>query len=73
MVTHNWDNLFSHLVAATLASAMGYVTYEHVLRILAKPHGVQESVEFKGFDRFLMVFLGFSHAFRGFSSSGAGF
>ena len=28
MVTHNWDNLFSHLVAAIVAAALGHYTFE---------------------------------------------
>ena len=57
MVTHNWDNLFSHLVAATLASAMGQVTYESVLRLMAKPCGIQESLDSELSEGVLKAFL----------------
>lgn len=42
MVTHNWDNLFSHLAASTLASALNFFTFDNVLKMLATPTGIQE-------------------------------
>ncbi|CAE7250019.1 unnamed protein product [Symbiodinium sp. CCMP2592] len=41
MITHNWDNLFSHLVAATVAAALGHCTFEKVLRVMENPRGIQ--------------------------------
>lgn len=42
MVTHNWDNLFSHLAASTLASALNFFTFDNILKMLATPGGIQE-------------------------------
>lgn len=41
MITHNWDNLFAHLVAATVAAALGHCTFEKVLRVMENPRGIQ--------------------------------
>lgn len=42
MVTHNWSNTFSHLVAAVLADAMGKSTYSAVVESLCSKAGLQK-------------------------------
>mmetsp|Transcript_84250 Transcript_84250/g.176308 ORF Transcript_84250/g.176308 Transcript_84250/m.176308 type:complete len:778 (-) Transcript_84250:316-2649(-) len=38
MVTHAWDNVFSHLVAAVVADALGKKDYEGVVEMLVNRH-----------------------------------
>jgi len=40
MVTHNWSNLFSNLVAAIIADGLGEGSYESVIPILATIEGI---------------------------------
>lgn len=42
MVTHNWSNLFLHLVAGILADALGESYYDAVAAKLLSPAGVEE-------------------------------
>jgi len=42
MVTHNWDNLFAHLVAAVVAHALGERTFEEVRTMMGQPNGLEK-------------------------------
>lgn len=42
MVTHNWGNRFSHLMAAIFADCLGRRTYEAVYELLQSVEGVQD-------------------------------
>ena len=47
MVSHNWKNIFSHLVAALVADALGVDTYKDLLNRLEpdKVHGLKNELE----------------------------
>mmetsp|Transcript_17418 Transcript_17418/g.56346 ORF Transcript_17418/g.56346 Transcript_17418/m.56346 type:complete len:890 (-) Transcript_17418:166-2835(-) len=42
MVTHNWGNKFSHLLAAVFADCMGHRTYDHALGMLVDKGCMEE-------------------------------
>ncbi|CAE8618650.1 unnamed protein product [Polarella glacialis] len=42
LVTHNWSNIFSHLIAAVLADCMNCQTFEKSLAMLLEPKGLEE-------------------------------
>ncbi|CAE8640550.1 unnamed protein product, partial [Polarella glacialis] len=41
LVTHNWSNIFSHLIAAVLADCMNSQTFENSLAMLLEPQGLE--------------------------------